>query len=61
MSLRHYLRQPRVGEVIETRVGPATVTKVTQRGLVLDVVDEIGRSWTVERSSTGWWVRAVAA
>jgi len=50
-------RQPRVGDVLDIRVGHVTVTAVYRYGLRLQVRDRLGRTWYPERAPAGCWVR----
>ena len=48
-------KRPRRGEYVDAPYGPSLVEQVRGPGMVIEVVDRIGRRWTVERVPAGWW------
>ena len=54
-----YRKRPDVDSRIATsQYGVVTVLATHRDGLELDVVDRLGRDWTIERARTGHWVLA---
>jgi hypothetical protein len=60
---RELVRQPRVGDALETgRYGRVEVRAVRDHGVTLDVTDANGRDWTISRDRTrGHWTRVARA
>lgn len=57
--MSRYVRQPKVGEVLEHgRYGIVRVVSVHDRGRKLVVLDHAEHQWTTERAEFGTWLRA---
>jgi hypothetical protein len=54
----HFVRQPHLGERLETGVGIVVVLAVARHGECITVHDAIDRIWNLERTHVGWWTRA---